>query len=40
MIEAFQHGDPVAVGIDLPVYDIRIDEIAPEVQTALARDFA
>jgi hypothetical protein len=40
MIEAFRRGDPVAAGIDLPVYDIRIDEIAPEVQTALARDFA
>lgn len=40
MIGAFRRGDPVAVGIDLPVYDIRIDEIAPEVQTALARDFA
>jgi len=40
MIDAFKRGNPVSIGIDLPVYDIRIDEIAPEVQAALARDFA
>jgi hypothetical protein len=40
MIESFRDASPVAVGIDLPLYDVRIDEIAPEVQAALARDFA
>jgi len=39
-IEAFKRGNPVALGIDLPVYNVRVDEIAPEVQAALARDFA
>ncbi|HTT13197.1 MAG TPA: DUF3501 family protein [Burkholderiaceae bacterium] len=40
MIAAFRNGSPVAIGIDLPVYDVRVEEIAPEVQSALARDFA
>jgi len=40
MIAAFKSASPVAIGIDLPVYDVRVDEIAPEVQSALARDFA
>ena len=40
MIAAFKSTSPVAIGIDLPVYDVRVDEIAPEVQSALARDFA
>ena len=40
MIEAFKHANPVAIGIDLPAYNVHIDEIAPEVQAALARDFA
>ena len=40
MIESFRDASPVAIGIDLPLYDVRIDEIAPEVQAALARDFA
>jgi hypothetical protein len=40
MIDAFKRGNPVAIGIDLPAYNVRVDEIAPEVQAALARDFA
>jgi Protein of unknown function (DUF3501) len=39
MVEGVKRGDAVAVGIDFPSYDVRIDEIAPEVQSALARDF-
>jgi hypothetical protein len=40
MITAFKRGDPVAVGIDLPNYDVRVEEIAPEAQASLVRDFA
>ncbi len=39
-IDAFKRGNAVAIGIDLPAYPVRIDEVAPEVQAALARDFA
>lgn len=39
MLDAFKRGDAVAIGIDLAGYAVRIDEIAPEVQSALARDF-
>ena len=40
MLDAFKRGDAVAIGIDLAGYAVRIDQIAPEVQSALARDFA
>jgi uncharacterized protein YggL (DUF469 family) len=40
MIAAFKAGAAVAVGCDHPAYAMRIDEIAPMVQTALVRDFA
>ncbi len=40
MIAAFKAGAAVAVGCDHPGYAVRIDEIAPTVQTALVRDFA
>ena len=40
MIDSFRRGAAVAIGVDMPVYDVRVDEIAPEVQAALARDFA
>ena len=40
MIDAFQKGAAVALGVDHPNYDVRLDEIAPEVQVALTRDFA
>ena len=38
-IAAFQQGAAVALGIDHPNYAARVDEIAPEVQASLARDF-
>jgi len=38
-IAAFRQGAPVAVGIDHPHCAVRIDEIAPQVQGALAQDF-
>ncbi|MCS6945266.1 MAG: DUF3501 family protein [Sutterellaceae bacterium] len=40
MIAAFKAGAAVAIGIDHPNYQARVDEIAPQVQAALARDFA
>ena len=40
MLDVFKRGDAVAIGIDLAGYAVRIDQIAPEVQSALARDFA
>jgi hypothetical protein len=40
MIASFKGGAAVAVGIDHPGYASRIDELAPEVQAALAKDFA
>lgn len=39
MIEGLKAGAAVAAGIDHPNYKVRIDEIAPEVQSSLARDF-
>jgi hypothetical protein len=39
-IAAFKGGAAVAMGIDHPAYAVRVDEVAPQVQTALARDFA
>lgn len=39
-IAALKGGAAVAVGIDHPNYAARIDELAPEVQVALAKDFA
>ena len=39
MIAAFKGGAAVAMGIDHAHYRARIDEIAPQVQAALARDF-
>ncbi len=39
-IAAFRAGRSVAVGIDYPAYTARVDEIAPEVQGSLARDFS
>ncbi len=38
-IAAFRQGAAVALGIDHPHYDVRIDEVAPQVQGALAQDF-
>lgn len=38
-IAAFKSGAAVAVGIDHPNYAVRLDEVAPQVQSALAQDF-
>ena len=40
MIRAFQQGVAVALGVDHPNYAVRLDEVAPEVQGSLARDFS
>jgi hypothetical protein len=40
VIRAFQQGAAVALGVDHPNYAVRLDEIAPEVQASLARDFS
>ena len=40
MIAALNNGAALAVGIDHPAYGVRIDEVAPNVQTALVEDFA
>jgi hypothetical protein len=39
-IAAFKQGAAVALGVDHPNYSMRLDEVAPQVQAALARDFA
>jgi hypothetical protein len=39
-IRAFQQGAAVALGVDHPNYAVRLDEVAPEVQACLARDFS
>jgi hypothetical protein len=40
MIAALKKGAALAVGIDHPNYPVRVDEVAPNVQTALVGDFA
>lgn len=40
MIASFKAGAAVAVGVDHVNYMVRVDEVAPSVQTALVRDFA
>ena len=40
MIRDFKDGVAVAAGVDHPHCNVRIDEIAPQVQAALAKDFA
>jgi Protein of unknown function (DUF3501) len=40
MIASFKGGAAVAIGCDHPSYAVRVDEIAPAVQTSLVRDFA
>jgi len=39
MIKAFLGGEAMAMGIDLPAYNHRVDEIAPETQSSLMGDF-
>jgi hypothetical protein len=38
-IAGWKEGAAVAMGIDHPNYAVRLDEVSPEVQSALARDF-
>ena len=38
-IDAVRRGAAIAIGIDHPAYPVRLDEVAPQVQSALARDF-
>jgi hypothetical protein len=40
MIAGAKSAAALAVGVDHPNYNVRIDEVAPQVQAALARDFA
>ncbi|HUN93211.1 MAG TPA: DUF3501 family protein [Burkholderiaceae bacterium] len=40
MIRGFRGAEPVALAIDHPQYRARIDELAPQVQGSLARDFS
>ena len=39
MIRPFQRGAAVSLGVDHSNYAVRVDEVAPEVQASLARDF-
>ena len=39
MIHDFKQGSAVALGVDHPNYSVRVDEVAPEVQASLAKDF-
>jgi hypothetical protein len=39
MIVAIKKGAALALGVDHPDYAVRIDEVAPHVQSALAEDF-
>ena len=38
-IAAWKAGAAVALGVDHPHYALRLDEVAPQVQSSLARDF-
>ena len=38
-IAAAKQGAAIALGIDHPHYTVRLDEVAPQVQAALAQDF-
>ena len=40
MIASFKGGAAMAIGCDHASYGVRVDEIAPAVQTSLVRDFA
>ena len=40
MIKAIKAGAPIAIGVDHPKYNFRVDEIDPETQGALTQDFA
>jgi hypothetical protein len=38
-IAAVKRGGAIAIGIDHPNYAVRVDELAPQVQSALVQDF-
>jgi hypothetical protein len=38
-IAALKQGAAIAMGIDHPNYAVRLDEVAPQIQSALAQDF-
>ena len=38
-IAAVKRGAAIALGIDHPNYAVRVDELAPQVQSALDQDF-
>ena len=38
-VAAVKAGSAIALGVDHPNYAVRLEEVAPEVQSALARDF-
>ena len=40
MIDRLKKGAALAVGIDHPNYPVRVDEVAPNVQASLVKDFA
>jgi hypothetical protein len=40
MIATAKTGETIAVGIDLPAYDFRVDEVGPETQGMLLADLA
>jgi len=40
MIDGLKKGAAFGVGIDHPNYPVRVDEVAPNVQAALVKDFA
>lgn len=40
MIASAKTGETIAVGIDLPAYDFRVDEVGPETQGMLLADLA
>lgn len=40
MITAIKNGAAIAMGVDHPKYNFRVDEIAPETQGSLTADFA
>ncbi|MGH2550819.1 MAG: DUF3501 family protein [Thermomicrobiales bacterium] len=40
VIAALKRGAALAIGVDHPHYTARVDEVAPQVQAALVKDFA
>lgn len=38
MVSAAKNGEPIAVGVDLPAYDVRVEEVGPQTQGMLVAD--